>query len=132
MPRKLPALTTDSAPFWQGGAEGVLRIHHCAACQRFFHPPAPVCPRCASDDVAPRAVSGRGTVMSFTVNQQAWMPELSEPYVVAIIELAEQAGLRLLSNVVGCDPHSVRIDQPVRVTFEQHEDVWLPLFERAA
>src|ERR1700712_1131946 len=95
MPRKLPALTDDSAPFWQGGAEGLLRIHHCAACDRLFHPPAPICPRCAGDAVAARAVSGRGTVMSFTVNRQPWTPELAEPYVVAIIELAEQKGLRL-------------------------------------
>lgn len=132
MPRKLPALTADTAPFWQGGANGLLQIHHCAACDRFFHPPAPICPRCASADVAPRAVSGRGKVMSFTVNQQAWTPELQEPYVVAIVELAEQEGLRLLSNVVGCEPDAVHIDLPVRVRFEQHEDVWLPFFERAA
>jgi uncharacterized OB-fold protein len=127
--RKLPALTPDSAPFWQGGAEGVLRTHHCGACARYFHPPAPICPRCSSFDVAPRAVSGLGKVASFTVNHQAWTPELKAPFVVAIVELAEQAGLRLLSNIVGCDPERVAIDMPVRVRFEQHEDVWLPLFE---
>ncbi len=132
MPRKLPALNADTAPFWQGGADGALLIHHCPACEKFFHPPAPMCPRCASDAVLPRAVSGRGTVMSYTVNQQAWTPELKDPFVVAIIELAEQPGLRLLSNVVGCAPESVHIDMPVQVKFEQHEDVWLPLFERAA
>ena len=70
--------------------------------------------------------------MTFTINRQAWTTELVEPYVVAIIELAEQANLRLLSNIVGCDPHSVAIDMPVAVTFEQHESVWIPLFERAA
>jgi uncharacterized OB-fold protein len=68
--------------------------------------------------------------VTFTINRQAWTPELEGPYVVAIIELAEQANLRLLSNVVGCDPDSVAIDMPVSVTFEQHEDVWIPLFER--
>jgi len=30
---------------------------------------------------------------------------------------------------VGCDPDEVRIGQEVSVRFEQHEDVWLPLFE---
>jgi uncharacterized protein len=127
--RKLPALTPDSAPFWQGGAEGVLRIHHCGGCATYFHPPAPICPRCASFDVAPRAVSGRGKVASFTVNHQAWTPELTAPYVVAIVELDEQPGLRLLSNVVGCEVEHVAIDLAVQVRFEQVEDVWLPLFE---
>lgn len=69
--------------------------------------------------------------MTFTINRQAWTPELAEPYVVAIIELAEQANLRLLSNIVGCDPNEVAIDMPVSVTFAQLEDVWIPLFERA-
>ena len=131
MPRKLPALTADTAPFWQGGATGALLIHHCPACARYFHPPAPICPVCAASEVAPRAVSGRGTVMSFTINQQAWTPELAEPFVIAIVELAEQPGLRLLSNVVDCEVSAVQIGMAVQVRFEQHEDVWLPLFTPA-
>src|SRR5438445_12111351 len=89
MPRKLPLLTPVSAPFWQGGAHGVLNICCCGECQHLFHPPAPVCPQCLSTDVGPRAVSGRGEVVSFTVNHQAWTPETAVPYVVAIVELAE-------------------------------------------
>lgn len=75
-------------------------------------------------------MSGRGTVASFTVNHQAWVPDLPVPYVVAIVELAEQPGLRFVSNIVGVTPDEVHIDMPVRVTFEQVEDVWLPLFKR--
>lgn len=131
MPRKLPQITPDSAPFWQSGQSGRLMIHRCSACTRFFHPPAPICPRCGSLNVASEAVSGRGRVATFTINHQAWKPELSAPYVVAIIELDEQPGLRLLSNIVGLLPEQVSIDMPVRVIFEQHEDVWLPLFEKA-
>jgi uncharacterized OB-fold protein len=132
MSRKLPALTADNAPFWQGGADGRLQIHHCRHCARFFHPPAPVCPNCGGFEVAPRAVSGRGKVVSYTINHQAWRPDLAAPYVVAIVELAEQAGLRFVTNIVGQPPETVHIDLPVRVRFEQHEDVWLPLFERDA
>jgi uncharacterized OB-fold protein len=106
-------------------------IHRCNSCKRFFHPPAPICPSCGALEVAPERVSGCGRVVTYTVNHQAWKPELSEPYVVAIIELEEQAGLRLLSNVVGLLPDQVKIDLPVKVFFEQHEDVWLPLFKKA-
>jgi uncharacterized OB-fold protein len=132
MTRKLPALTPDTAPFWHGGSRGVLQIHYCESCRRFFHPPSPICPTCNSFNVVPRPVSGKGRVVTFTINHQAWTTDLSEPYVVAIIELAEQANLRLLSNVVGCDPDQVAIDMPVAVTFAQFEDIWIPLFERAA
>jgi uncharacterized OB-fold protein len=129
MPRKLPLITPETAAFWQGGQAGRLMIHHCGHCSRWFHPPAPVCPRCNSLDVAPTAVSGRGRVATFTVNHQAWTPALTQPYVVAIVDLDEQPGLRLLSNVVGMPPEQVHIGVPVQVRFEQHEDVWLPLFE---
>ncbi|MBB3219942.1 Zn-ribbon domain-containing OB-fold protein [Pseudoduganella umbonata] len=132
MTRKLPALTADNRAFWQGGAEGRLQMHHCDRCARFFHPPAPICPRCLGQDVAPRPVSGRGKVVTFTINHQAWRPDLDQPYVVAIVELADQEGLRFVSNIVGTEPERVSIGMPVQVCFEQVEDVWLPLFERAA
>ena len=130
MPRKLPALTDDTRAFWQGGEVGELRIHRCQACERYFHPPAPICRHCASFEVAPTAVSGRGTVVTSTINHQAWNPELTAPYVVAIVELEEQAGLRFLSNIVNCPPEEVHTGMPVTVTFEQNDDVWIPLFER--
>jgi hypothetical protein len=107
-------------------------MHHCDACAQYFHPPAPICPRCLSRDVAPKPVSGAGKVLTYTVNHQPWRADLKEPYVVAIVELAEQAGLRFVTNIVGIPPDEVCIDMPVRVRFEQVEDVWLPLFEKAA
>lgn len=64
-------------------------------------------PRCANDAVLPRAVSGRGTVMRYAVNHQAWATALRDPFVVATVELAEQPGLRLRSNVVGCAPEAL-------------------------
>lgn len=130
MPRKLPALNADNRAFWQGGEQGTLFAHHCAACSLYFHPPAPLCPHCASLDVAPRAVSGKGKVLSYTVNHQPWTPGLEVPYVVSIIELVEQAGLQFVSNVVGMPVDEVHIDMPVRVSFLNIEDVWLPLFEK--
>ena len=43
--------------------------------------------------------------------------------------LAEDSRVHLTTNIVGCDPWEVRVGQEVAVRFEQHEDVWLPLFE---
>jgi uncharacterized OB-fold protein len=68
-------------------------------------------------------------VHTFTVNHQPWYPNLDPPYVVAIVELPEQAGLRLTTNLVGVPVDEVQIGQPVQVTFEQYDDVWLPFFE---
>ena len=75
-------------------------------------------------------MSGRGEVHSVTVNHHPWDGD-TEPYAIAIVVLAEQADLRLTTNVIGCPPEDVHIGMPVRVTFEPHDDVWLPLFEPA-
>ena len=67
-------------------------------------------------------------MFTFTVNHQPFNPEVPVPYVVALVELAEQADLRIPTNVVGCDPGSVVIGMPVAVRFEQQGDVFFPLF----
>jgi uncharacterized protein len=129
-PRKLPELEPATAFFWTSGADGRLRIQRCGACGRWQHPPQPFCAACHSDDVAPQPVSGRGRVKTHTVNCQSWTPALSEPFVFAAIELLEQEELYVLSNVVA-PPDRVHGGLAVEVFFEQHEDVWLPLFAPA-
>ena len=128
--RPLPALDVANTAFWTGGAEGELRITRCSECGYRSHPPVPRCPSCLSSRVAPSPVSGRAEVYSFTVNHQTWYPALPTPYVLAIVELVEQAGLRLTTALAGCDVDEVYVGMPVRVTFTQLEDVWLPFFEK--
>lgn len=132
MPRPLPEVTPDSEPFWTGGRDGALRFQRCQACGYYIHPPTPVCPQCLSRDVRPEAVSGRAEILTYSVNLQPWYPGLDVPYVVAIVEIAEQPGLRLTTNIVNCPPEEVRIGLPVQATFQPVEDIWLPLFEPAA
>ncbi len=86
---------------------------------------------CHSKALVPEAVAGTAVLHTYTVNRQAWLPGFDPPYVVAIVELPEQEGLRLTTNLVNCALDDVRIGMPVRVVFEQWEDVWLPLFEPA-
>lgn len=127
--RHLPAITAENAFFWRAGEAGVLRFMRCRSCGFYIHPPLPICRVCKSRDVQDEPVSGRGTVLTYTVNRQVWEAGLEAPYVIAIVELAEQRGLRLTTNIVNCQLDEVRIDMPVRVVFERYDDVWLPLFE---
>jgi hypothetical protein len=88
-----------------------------------------MCPYCRGREVALAPVSGRGTIVAFSVNHQQWLPTFPPPYVVAIVAIDEDDGARLMTNIVNCPPDEVAIGQRVRVLFEQHDDVWLPLFE---
>jgi uncharacterized OB-fold protein len=76
-------------------------------------------------------VSGAGTVATYTVNVQQWVAG-QQPYSIAIVELDEQLGLRLTTNVVGCDPDEVHIGQRVRVSFIHRNDIYYPVFVPAA
>ena len=126
--RILPAIDRDSRPFWTAGAAGRLEIFRCGDCACYVHPPVRFCPRCESRDVAPQPVSGRGTVLSFTVNHKQWVPGLPVPYVLAVVTLAEQNDVRLVTNIVGCAPEKVSFGMEVEVVFEPAEDLWVPLF----
>ncbi|OBG32208.1 DNA-binding protein [Mycobacterium alsense] len=95
-----------------GETTSQLLIDHCEACARWVHPPAGECRDCGGPLVA-RAVSGRGTVFTYTVNHHPYNPEVPTPYVIALVELAEQSGLRVAANIVGCDPDSVTCGMPV-------------------
>ncbi len=126
----LPALEPESERFWRACRAGRLEITRCRACGWYIHPPRPVCPRCQAREVRWEAVSGRATVVSYTVNHQRWMPGMEVPYTIGLVELVEQADLRLTTNLVGCAPDAVEIGMPVRVTFrEVSDEIALPLFE---
>ena len=126
--RVLPAVTVDNEHFWLGGAEGELRFQRCTDCGYRLHPPGPRCPNCLSKALVVEAVSGWATVLSYTVNWQAWYPNLDPPYVVAIVSLPEQDDLRLTTNLVGVGPDDVHIGMAVQVVFEEYDGVWLPFF----
>lgn len=125
--RVLPSIDNENQFFWTSGADGLLRFLCCDDCSYYLHPPVPECPRCLSRRLSPRAVSGVGEVHSYTVNHQSWDGD-PDPYVIALVALPEQDGLRLTTNIVDTDIDEVRIGMPVQVQFEQHDDVWLPLF----
>ncbi|GIW41007.1 MAG: hypothetical protein KatS3mg076_1584 [Candidatus Binatia bacterium] len=130
--RPLPALEPLTAPFWRACRAGRLEFLHCPRCSYFVHPPRPICPRCRQGELERRAVSGRGVLYSYTVNHKAWYPGQEVPYVIGLVELAEQEGLRLTTNIVNCPPERLRIGLPVRVVFEVlNDEVALPLFEPA-
>ncbi len=130
-PRRLPEPDPLSRPYWTGGADGTLRIAHCGSCRRFVHPPQHGCPECGGA-LSYVAVSGDATLFTFTVAYQQFHPSVPTPFVIALVELVEQPGLRLVTNIVGCDPEALSCGMPLRVRFERHdragEQMFVPVF----
>ena len=119
--------------FWAGAREGRLMIQRCRACGTYIHLPRPVCRACRSFDLAPEQVSGRGTVYSFTETHRPFHPYFVDrvPYLLVAVELEEQAGLRVLSNLVQVDGDA-RIGMAVEVDFEWlSPELAIPVFRPA-
>jgi len=130
LPRPLPVINEMNRHFWCGGANGRLHIQQCQRCRLYFHPYQAVCHQCGSRDIKVTPVSGLGTVVAVSVNYQPWFPDIPVPYILAVVELDEQADIRLVTNL------NMPIDEAenglrVRVCFEQHGDIFVPFFEAA-
>lgn len=128
----LPELTAENTAFWTGGERGELMIALCDACGKAVHPPQLLCPACGSQHIAPRAMAGTGTIYTYTVNHQPWMPDMAVPFVLAVVDVDGAPGVRVTTRMIDCDPQAVRIGQRVAIAFEQSGDVWLPLWRPLA
>ena len=138
----VPVVDEVSQPFWDGCAAGELRMQACGSCGRFRFPPRVMCPWCRSVAVEWPVLSGLGTVWSFAVPHPPLLPAYAEvaPYNVVVVELDEDATLRLVGNVVATpngplnevDPHSISIGDRVRAVFADPVDgISLPRWVRA-
>jgi uncharacterized protein len=126
-----PMEDPSTAFFWEGCRQGKLLIQRCHGCGYFQHWPRPVCKKCLSWELSPGEVSGRGTLYTYTTCVQAFHPwfEARLPYVLAVIELADQPGLKMVSNIVDCVPVDVHTGMELEVFFEHVDDrLTLPMF----
>jgi len=128
MQREPFAYSERAAPYWESGADGALRLARCQQCGFYLHPPLPICPRCRSRQVEFEPLSGRGVVYSFTISRYKWSPGIEPPYLVAQVELVEQEGLIVVTNIVDCDVDKAAIGMAVSVRFIQAGSAWIPVF----
>ncbi len=129
----LPNPTEEMLPFWEALHRREFLLPRCHRCGAWRWPVA----GCRDHPNEPylgnlrwTPASGRGWVLSFTIQRAPSDPAFAVPYVYAVIDLEE--GPVMVSNVVNCAPEDVRIGMPVRVMFRPiSEQYTLPLFEPA-
>jgi uncharacterized OB-fold protein len=128
--RPLPEPDDVSTFFWEGAKEGRLRLQRCSACGRFQYPPDVVCVHCQSSELVPTDVSGQGSLYSYTVVERPFHAGFVNalPYVVGLVELVEQKGVKMLTNIVEAPREDLMIGMPLEVTFESRGSVVLPQF----
>ena len=127
--KHFPRPTPETEVYWEGCRKHELLLQRCTQCSEFQFYPRIICTNCASEDLEWVKGSGRGQVLTLAIVRRAVSEAYAAdvPYVVALIQLDE--GPTMMSNVVQCDPETVKIGSPVQVIFEDwSEEISVPQF----
>lgn len=126
--KPVPLISDKNREYFEGTKLGELRIRLCSKCDARFRFAHEWCPSCWSQELSWERASGHAKVGNFSVVHQAPTAAFAAdgPYVLALVDLEE--GVRMMTNIVGCDPESVHVGMDVTVTFEERGDVRLPVF----
>ncbi|HJL60493.1 MAG TPA: Zn-ribbon domain-containing OB-fold protein [Pseudomonadales bacterium] len=121
----------DTREFWAASKEKELRYQQCKNCNTVVFYPRRHCTGCTDGKLTWKKSEGKGAVYTFSIVRQSYHPFFRNlvPYVVAWIDLDE--GPRLLSNVIDVAPEEVSIGQRVELTWEEHDELNIPLFKPA-
>jgi len=130
-PRPLPSLSEpDTAPFWTATRDHRLTYQVCASCGEVIFHPRRHCSACLSVDTRWEESAGDGTVYTYTVIRQHGQPWFRSrlPYVLGFIDLDE--GFRMLAEI-DADPDTVQVGQRVAVSWDDHDELAVPVFRPA-
>jgi uncharacterized OB-fold protein len=113
--RPRAAINSENAFWYEGAAQGELRVQMCADCQQLRHPPLPMCARCNSRNRTWIVASGRGEIYSYVVHHHPPVRGMDTPFVVLVVELEE--GIRVVGNLVDGREAPFDIGTPVEAVF---------------
>jgi uncharacterized OB-fold protein len=127
--RPLPEVTEDTQAYWDATRERAMKLQRCDRCARFWYYPGPVCPHCGSTDFTWTAVSGEGTIYSYSVLERAKGNPFEGDVPIAIILVRLAEGPVMMSNLIDYEPGQLAVDQAVTVDYEVvDERITLPVF----
>jgi uncharacterized OB-fold protein len=120
--RQEPRPSDEAGPFWDATREQRFVLPWCTDCERALWYPRTTCPSCFGSAVEWRADAGRGTVYAASVHHRPGPGRDADdgPYAVVLVDL--DAGVRMMSNVVGCPPEAVTAGMRVMVAWEPLSD----------
>ena len=128
--KPLPEFRPETKPYWNACKNHELVLPRSRTTKEFFFYPRALSPgEDMSEDIEWVKASGKAKVWTYSIHHmgptQAYKGE--PPYVVALVETEE--GIKMMTNIVDCDPNEVRIGMEVEVIFDDvTPDVTLPKF----
>jgi uncharacterized OB-fold protein len=130
----LPEFRPETKPYWDACGRHEFVVPRSKPTGKFFFYPRALSPGAdMSEDIDWVKASGRAKVGTYAIHHmgptKAYKGE--PPYVVALVETDE--GVKMMTNVVECDPNDVHIGMEVEVIFDDvTPEVTLPKFKPAS
>jgi uncharacterized OB-fold protein len=129
--KPLPEFRPETKPYWEGTKNHELLIPRSKESGEFFFYPRALSPgEDMSENLEWVKVSGKAKVWTYAIHHMGPTKAYKgdPPYVVALVELDE--GVKMMTNIVDCDPHDVKVGMEVEVVFDDVTDeVTLPKFK---
>ncbi|MEO3788685.1 OB-fold domain-containing protein [Nonomuraea sp. B10E15] len=106
-----PEPDRDSREWWERVGRREFAVQVCDTCGTARFPARAFCARCRTEGAHWREVAPEGTVESWIVNHQPFVPGLREPYVVVMVRLVAVPGCFVYGNWRGRRPpeHGERV-----------------------
>jgi uncharacterized protein len=129
--KPLPEFRPETKPYWDACKRHEFVLPKSKTTGEFFFYPRAVSPGAdMTQDIEWVKASGKAKVWTFAIHNMGPTPAYRNepPYVVALVETQE--GVKMMTNIVGCNPKDVHIGMDVEVVFDDvTSEVTLPKFK---
>lgn len=95
-----------------------LEAAKCTQCGKVTYPPRLLCPDCKGRSFDTVQLAREGKIVTYTVIHVGPSHFADQvPYALGLVEVAP--GVRLMTQIVDCDPSSLEIGMPVKLEFRK-------------
>ncbi len=127
--KPVPVPDEVTTPYWEGARRHELVLQRCAACGTHIHPPRVACRVCQSFELVPTVVTPTGSIYTYTVTYTPFVPGYEDdvPFVLVLVDLDAEPGVRLETILRDCALDDVAIGMRVDIVFDDvSDDLTLP------
>jgi uncharacterized protein len=125
--RPAPIPTNITEEFWNAAKNEEFLLQYCSETGQAQFFPRPVSVVTGGRALEWRKSDGSGEVYSFTITRRGPPPfRDAGPYIIATVELDE--GVRVMSNVIDCEPEDMKIGMKVELAWAEAGDYKFPVF----
>jgi uncharacterized OB-fold protein len=122
--KPIPTPDADTRPFWEAAHRHKLMLQRCPECGHLRFPPKTFCNHCRTLGGEWTELSGRGRLVTWTVQHHLLVPAFADelPYAVLLVAIEEQPNVRLIGNLRGGTVADLAIGRAMTADFEDVSD----------